>query len=202
MKVIGLTGGIGSGKSTVTRRLLEKGYRVFDADRISHEITAPGMPALSRIRETFGERFFDDEGRLLRKELAKHITADPAEREKLNAIMHAAIIAAIEEGLENARAEGRQLVFIDAPLLFEAGLDRMCDRVWLVSAPEEVRIQRVMARDGISEEVVRGYIAGQMPEEEKRARSAVLLDNGGTRESLYAQLEDALQNETDGTADC
>lgn len=199
MKVIGLTGGIGSGKSTVSRRLIEKGYQIFDADLISHQIVEPGMPALEQIRETFGEAFLDEEGRLRRKAMAAHITADPAERAKLNAIMHSAIVSAIEEGINKARGEAaafpeeaKAFVFIDAPLLFEVGLDRYCDEVWLVTAPEEVRIARVMARDGISEELVRGYMASQMPEEEKRARSQRLLDNGGTREHLYEELEEAL----------
>ncbi len=192
MKVIGITGGIGSGKSTATHRLTEKGYKIFDADLIAHEIVEPGMPALAQIAETFGESFLDEEGRLRRKALAAHITADPEERAKLNAIMHTAIIGAIADGIEAARKEGEDLVFIDAPLLFEAGLDAMCDMVWLVTAPEEVRIARVMARDGISEELVRGYMASQMPEEEKRARSQLLLDHGGSRETLYEQLEEAL----------
>ena len=98
MKVIGLTGGIGSGKSTVSRRLIEKGYQIFDADLISHQIVEPGMPALEQIRETFGEAFLDEEGRLRRKAMAAHITADPAERARLNAIMHSAIVGAIEGG--------------------------------------------------------------------------------------------------------
>lgn len=208
MKVIGLTGGIGSGKSTVSRRLIEKGYQIFDADLISHQIVEPGMPALEQIRETFGEAFLDEEGRLRRKAMAAHITADPAERARLNAIMHTAIVGAIEEGIKQARKdaaaageEENTIVFIDAPLLFEAGLDRLCDEVWLVTAPEEVRIRRVMERDGISEELVRGYMASQMPEEEKRARSQRLLDNGGTREHLYEDLEEALAAITKETAD-
>ena len=208
MKVIGLTGGIGSGKSTVSRRLIEKGYQIFDADLISHQIVEPGMPALEQIRETFGEAFLDEEGRLRRKAMAAHITADPAERARLNAIMHTAIVGAIEEGIKQARKdaaaageEENTIVFIDAPLLFEAGLDRLCDEVWLVTAPEEVRIRRVMERDGISEELVRGYMASQMPEEEKRARSQRLLDNGGTREQLYEDLEEALAAITKETAE-
>ncbi len=208
MKVIGLTGGIGSGKSTVSRRLIEKGYQIFDADLISHQIVEPGMPALEQIRETFGEAFLDEEGRLRRKAMAAHITADPAERARLNAIMHTAIVGAIEEGIKQARKdaatageEENTIVFIDAPLLFEVGLDRLCDEVWLVTAPEEVRIARVMARDGISEELVRGYMASQMPEEEKRARSHRLLDNGGTREQLYEDIEEALAAITKETAE-
>ena len=208
MKVIGLTGGIGSGKSTVSRRLIEKGYQIFDADLISHQIVEPGMPALEQIRETFGEAFLDEEGRLRRKAMAAHITADPAERARLNAIMHTAIVGAIEEGIKQARKdaaaageEENTIVFIDAPLLFEAGLDRLCDEVWLVTAPEEVRIRRVMERDGISEELVRGYMASQMPEEEKRARSQRLLDNGGTKEQLYEDLEEALAAITKETAE-
>ena len=208
MKVIGLTGGIGSGKSTVSRRLIEKGYQIFDADLISHQIVEPGMPALEQIRETFGEAFLDEEGRLRRKAMAAHITADPAERARLNAIMHTAIVGAIEEGIKQARKdaaaageEENTIVFIDAPLLFEAGLDRLCDEVWLVTAPEEVRIRRVMERDGISEELVRGYMASQMPEEENRARSQRLLDNGGTREHLYEDLEEALAAITKETAE-
>ncbi len=208
MKVIGLTGGIGSGKSTVSRRLIEKGYQIFDADLISHQIVEPGMPALEQIRETFGEAFLDEEGRLRRKAMAAHITADPAERARLNAIMHTAIVGAIEEGIKQARKdaaaageEENTIVFIDAPLLFEAGLDRLCDEVWLVTAPEEVRIRRVMERDGISEALVRGYMASQMPEEEKRARSQRLLDNGGTREHLYEDLEEALAAITKETAE-
>lgn len=192
MKVIGLTGGIGSGKSTVADRLRQKGYRVLDADQIAKDIVRPGMPALSAIAETFGAEFLDENGELRRKELAAHITANPAAKRTLDALMHTEVIGQIKEEVEEARLMGLSAVFLDVPLLFEVGLDAICDESWLVTAPENVRIQRVVARDGVSEELVRGYIANQMPEEEKRKRAQRVFDNAGDLSSLYDQLAAAL----------
>ncbi len=196
MNIIGITGGIGSGKSTVTKALLEKNYTVLDADRIAREIVEPGQPALQEIVQAFGPEILDEEGCLRRKDLARQITGDGAKKAQLDAIMFRRIQETVDQRRAKAKEEGQALIFLDAPLLYEAQMEDSVDQVWLVHTDEDIRIQRVMLRDGIDESLVRGYIANQMPEEEKMARATRVLDNNGTPQDLLEQVEKALQEVT------
>ena len=193
---IGITGGIGSGKSTVTNIVRSKGYQVLDADLISREIMEPGSPAMIRIREAFGDDVFLEDGNLNRSAMAEIVFHDDEARKKLDGITHVEICAIIMRRLAEAETDP---VFLDAPLMFETDLDKDMDQTWLVTCRDEIRIKRVMARDNTSEEHVRARIAGQMPEAEKEKRADIIIDNSGTEEELRERVEELLkQYDTEG----
>ena len=202
MKTIGLTGGIGTGKSTVSRYLTTKGYKIIDADRIAREVVEPGQPALKALVEEFGPEILLEDGRLNRRELARLAFASPEGKAALDRITHGAIFARIEELQLQYAAELEKtsdaVIFLDVPLLFETGFDRKADLVWVVDVPDEIRVQRVVLRDGLTEEEVWARIKNQMSREEKIARADVVLDNSGTPEELYAQVDARLNEVTGG----
>ena len=192
MKIIGLTGGIGSGKSTVSVYVKEKGILVIDADQIAREITEPGGKILIRLIEAFGDSFLDENGELRRKALGSHVFGDKRKENLLNEITHNGIKNEIKARLMNAYDDQLEMVFIDAPLLIEVGMDFWCDETWLVTCDDEIRIQRVMARDGISEKNVRERIESQMDDREKREKADYIILNSGTKEALYQQIDELL----------
>ncbi len=192
-RTIGLSGGIGTGKSTVASMWRELGATVIDADAIVHELQAPGAPLLHEIREAFGPEVFDAHGALDRRALAARVFGDPAERERLNAIVHPAVRAEMARRIEAARASGAPLVVLDIPLLFEGqrGGERgpyRLDATVLVYAPRALQIERTMARDGSSQEEAERRIAAQMPIEEKRALADHVIENIGSLDSTRAQV--------------
>ena len=194
MKVIGLTGGIGSGKSTVSSYLREQGHLILDADQIAHDITKKGSPVLQQIAEAFGADMLDAEGNLQRKKLAAAAFATPERKAVLESLTTAEVVRLISEQVTELRNSGEyDIIFIDAPLLFEAGVDRLTDLVWMVSADEEVRIARVMARDDVSREAVLQRIANQMDNDEKIRRSQEVIDNSEGKEALYRQVAALLE---------
>ena len=192
MKVIGLTGGIGSGKSTVSDYLKAKDYLVIDADQIAREITEPGGKILIRLTETFGEEFLDEKGNLKRQELGNFIFGDKKREKQLNDITHEEIINEIKIKLYKAFDEGIEVVFLDIPLLFEVGMDAWCDDTWLTTCDEEIRIKRIMQRDGIEEKQVRERIESQMNDEKKHAKAGQILYNSGSKEELYKRIQELL----------
>lgn len=199
MKVIGLTGGIGAGKSTVSDLLRQKGMYVIDADRIAHEITEPGSPVLTQISQTFGDAVIRPDGSLDRKGLAALVFSDPEQKRQLEAITTAQVIRIIRQRLEQLADEGKErLVFVDAPLLFETGADALTDQVWLVDADLELRIARTMERDGADREEILRRIANQMPDDEKRARSHEIIDNSKGKDALYQRVEGLLKDYDQG----
>jgi len=190
MKLIGLTGGIGAGKSTVSDYLKQKGYPVLDADLVAREIVEPGTETLSELSRTFGEEILNPDRSLDRGALAKIAFSDPENKKILDQIMHGKVIEIL---LSRAKAMTEEpVVFIDVPLLFETGMDRYMDQVWLVDADEDVRIQRVMERDGSSMEDVRKRIRYQSGRDEKIKRSDVVLNNCCDRDILYEQIDERL----------
>lgn len=196
MTLIGLTGGIGAGKSTVSDYLKSKGYPVLDADLVAREIVEPGTETLDLLVGTFGGSILNPGGSLNRGKLAEIAFSDPAKKSLMDTIMHGKVIEIL---LERARSiEGHPLVFLDVPLLFESGMDRYVDLVWLVDAGDEVRIRRVMERDGSKEEDVIKRMGYQMTRDEKIRRSDVILDNCCDKQNLYRQIEDIL-NELERT---
>ena len=192
MEIIGLTGGIGSGKSTVTEYIREKGYIVIDADQIAREITQPGGKVLIRLIEAFGDDFLDDNGELRRKALGNHVFGDKRKENLLNEITHTGITGEIKARLRDAYDNDVERIFIDAPLLFEVGMDFWCDETWLVTCDDETRIQRVMTRDGIDESKVRERIESQMDDSEKCEKSDFVVSNSGTKEELYQKIDELL----------
>ena len=194
MYAIGLTGGIGTGKSTVSAYLARLGYPIIDADRISHHVTAPGSPLLPRIEEAFGPSVMTEEGNLDRAAMAALVFAEPEKKALLESIVTAEVKRIMEERKRQLAEQGQKgLVFFDIPLLFEYGCEGLCDAVWTVSAEEEVRIRRVMARDGAKREQVQARIASQMPQEEKEALADEVIDNSGDLASLYDQIDRVLE---------
>lgn len=193
MKIIGLTGGIGSGKSTVSGYLKEKGYKVSDADLIAHQITEPGTETLDELVSAFGNEILDSNGRLRRKYLASIVFTDAVSEKTLNRITHKGIKKQLEAEIEENRKNGERLMFLEGPILFEAGVNRWCDYMWLVTADMDKRLQRVMQRDDASEEQVKQRIACQMSDEEKIRLSDEVLDNSGNREELCIKVDELLE---------
>ncbi|WP_206458034.1 dephospho-CoA kinase [Anaerovorax sp. IOR16] len=194
MKVIGLTGGIGSGKSTVSRYLREKGIVVLDADEIAREIVLPGSDTLNELTDFFGKEILLEDGSLNRKKLGSIVFSDSVKKLKLDRIMHGKIIEQIQKSLQKEREQGVPYVMIDAPLLLETGMDKIVDQVWLVEMKDELRIDRVMKRDKLSEEEVKARILQQMNAEEKRKKSHVIIDNSSNLANLYAKVDQLLLN--------
>lgn len=194
MKVIGLTGGIGAGKSTVSEFLTEAGYLIIDADRMAREITGKGSPVLQRIAEAFGDDMLFPDGSLDRKKLAAVVFSDRKKRQLLESMTTKEVIRMIGEQVAQLRRENKEkLIFVDAPLLFETGADRLTDFVWLVTADQQIRISRVMKRDNATEEQVLARIASQMDAEAKAARSTEIIDNSKGKEELYRRVEYLLE---------
>ena len=189
MRRIGITGGIGSGKSEVTKLLRQKGYTVIDADEVAREAAVPGEPAMLRLREELPDEVFLEDGNLNRQALAKLMFNDPMVLMTVNEIFHGDIRERIEAAARERQEAGDETVFLSIPLLFESGADWMTDAIWLVAADEDIRLRRTMERDGLSEEDVRARMQSQMPEAEKRARADVIIENNGIIEELHTQVE-------------
>jgi len=187
MKVIGVTGGIACGKSTLCNTLRELGAKVWDADAASRELTAPHGKALPAIRQTFGDGVFFPDGTLNRKALGAIVFTDESARQRLNGIVHPLVYEDMEAFLrENS---GEQAVFLDVPLLFETGYDKRCDEVWCAWLPPQTQLERLMARDGLTQEEALARISSQMPLAEKAARSTHLIDTSGSIEESAQKLK-------------
>lgn len=180
MRVIGLTGGIACGKSTISATLRALGAAVIDGDALSRELTAPGGPALPAIRARFGNGVFHPDGTLDRRALGATIFADDEARARLDAIMQPMLRQMILDGIEDARQSGAALCVLDMPLLYEAGLDVLCDRVWCAWIPRETQLQRLMTRDGFSIEEAEARLRSQIPADEKAAHADVIIDTSGS----------------------
>ena len=191
MKVIGLTGGIGSGKSTVSDYLRKKQIYIIDADAISREIVIPNSEnsALDELVNAFGKSILNSDGSLNRKGLAAIVFNDKESKAKLDEIMLGKIIDIILERIELSKKNNLDKLVVDAPLLFEAGLDKYCDETWVVDASDEVRIQRVMQRDQATAEEVAARIKSQSSREEKISKGTHILENSTTLQDLYEQIE-------------
>jgi dephospho-CoA kinase len=181
LRVIGLTGGIATGKTTFAAALRARGVPVVDADVLARAVVEPGTPALAEIVRTFGPEVLAADGTLDRKRLGARIFADPAARRKLEGITHPAIREAMIAETVRLDAAGHDLAFYDAPLLFEVGLDQAMDSVVVVYAPRTAQLARLSARDGVSPADAQARLAAQWPIDEKAARADFVVDNtGGT----------------------
>jgi dephospho-CoA kinase len=189
LRLYGLTGGIASGKSTVSRMLRELGAQVLDADLIAREVVEPGTPGLAEVATRFPGVVGPD-GRLDRARLGARVFADPAERAALNALLHPRIGAAFLEKTQALAAQGVERIIYDAPLLIENGLHAGMDGVVLVWVPREIQKQRLMARDGLEAQAAEARLAAQLPLEEKRRHATWIVDNTGELISTRAQVEE------------
>ena len=189
MIVIGLTGGIGSGKSTVSNLLAEMGAVVIDADAIVHEVQAPGGAAYQPMVDHFGPAVVEPDGVLDRQAIAAIVFNDPEQLAALNAIVHPLVGQAIMEALE-AQAATDNVVILDVPLLVESGRSDMAGLI-VVDAPVEVAVARAVARGPASEDDVRARIAKQATREDRLAKADLVIDNSGSLEDLTAQVAKA-----------
>jgi dephospho-CoA kinase len=188
IRVFGLTGGLGSGKSSVAAHYRARGLPVIDADALARAVVAPGTPALSEIAAAFGDEMLRADGTLDRTQLARHVFADPAARGRLEQITHPRIQALRQAELGALAAAGQPLACYEVPLLFETGLESELRPVVLVVVPEAVQLERAMQRDHASEQDVRARLRAQLPLADKTRRADYLIDNSGP---LSATLEAA-----------
>jgi dephospho-CoA kinase len=188
MHVIGLTGNIAAGKSTVAAGLTAAGLPVIDADTLAREVVAPGTPALAAIVARWGPTILAADGTLDRAALRRRILADPADRTALEAITHPAIAARRAARTAELAATGAPVVICDIPLLFEAQLEDTVDEIVLVDAPVAVRRARLIRDRGIAPSEADALIAAQMPAERKRAYADVVIENAGSRADLEAAI--------------
>lgn len=189
MKKIGLTGGIGSGKSTVAKQLAAAGFPVVDADQLAREIVEPGQPALAELAEAFGEEILAADGSLNRAALAERAFASQEGTDTLNSITHPAIRALTDQRFAEAEAAGVEAVIYDMPLLVDLGLDKGMDLVVVVSASEDIRIQRLAASRGVDEADARRRMAAQIDEATRNAAADVVIDNNGGLDELGPQVD-------------
>lgn len=192
---VGLTGGIASGKSTVSAMLSELGAVIIDSDKIAREVVEPGTPGLAAVVEAFGEGVLTPSGELDRPTLGAIVFADEQARERLNAITHPLVGARSAELEETGRASGR-LVINDIPLLVEVGYDSLFDEVIVVDVPVEVQVARAVAR-GMDEADVRARIAAQADRETRLAAASYVIDNTGTVEELRERVTEVYDALTD-----
>lgn len=195
MIIIGLTGGIASGKSTVARMLEEKGALLLDADFIAREVVLPGKPAWREIRDWLGPSITGPGGAIDRARLGKLIFSDPAARQRLNGIVHPRVMETFITRTEEIRRRHPDAVVVyDVPLLIEAKMDRMVDLVVLVYAAEEIQLARLQSRDKLTAAEALSRLRAQMPLAEKRAYADVIIDNSGSLAETRRQLESFWKN--------
>ena len=185
---IGLTGGIGAGKSTVAELLRRRGAVVIDADAIARELVEPGGPALDKLVDAFGPGILAADGSLSRGELARLAFADPSATERLNAIMHPLIRAESQRRLESAA--GSAVVVYDMPLLVETGQQDLVDAVLVVDVPEAVQLERAVGSRGLDEHDVRRRMAVQASRAERLASADHVIDNSGSPEDTERQVQE------------
>lgn len=187
MEVLGITGSIATGKSTVTNYLREKGYLVVDSDKLAYDALTIDQDCIEKTKQTFNL----EAGSIDRKALGKIIFNDQEAKAKLEAIIHPYVINKIKEAI-NANLD-RKLIFLDIPLLFESNLEYLCDRIIVVYLNETKEVKRLMKRDNISEEYAKIIIHNQMSIEEKKQRADIVLDNNQDLDKLYEQIEEMLK---------
>jgi dephospho-CoA kinase len=186
--IIGVTGGIASGKSLVTATFRSLGAVVVSADELAREAVRPGSETLRRLVGQFGREILQADGALDRKALAERIFTDAGAREALNRITHPAIAALAEKRLQELAQQTGRLIVYEAPLLFEAGAEKRVDAVLVVRIDEPLQVERLMRRDGLTEEQARVRIAAQMPQAEKMTRADYVIDNSGSPEATSEQV--------------
>ena len=196
IRVIGLTGGIATGKSSVARFFTKKGIPVIDADLLARNAVLPGSPALEKIVSLFGQGVLTHDGQLDRKLLSAQIFSDPEKRRQLEHIIHPEIRKQSEELIAQAAAAGHQRLIYMAPLLIEAGVADRVDTVWVVTVRPEIQLERLMRREQISQDKAQSMVDSQMPLSEKERYGSVVIDNSGTEAETLKVLETVWAKET------
>lgn len=189
-KRIALTGGIATGKSTVAGMFADLGAVILDADQAARDVVQPGTPCLQKLLDSFGSEYFDALGNLDRRRLRECIIRDPQSRERLNAILHPAVMALMESQWEEwQKREPNRPVIFDIPLLYEAGLAHRFHPVILVYVPREIQIRRLMNRDGLSLREAEKTLTMQLPIESKKEWAHLIVDNSRDPEHTRIQVE-------------
>ncbi|TME49402.1 MAG: dephospho-CoA kinase [Chloroflexi bacterium] len=189
MRLIGLTGGIATGKSEVAAMLAEHGATVVDADELAREVVRPGEPALADIASRFGAGVLTPDGTLDRERLGEIVFADASARRDLEGITHARIAALMQQRIADAAAREAPVVVLDIPLLLERDLENTVDGVLLVHAPAGVQLARVASRDHLTDDAARQRLAAQLPIDEKRTRATWIIDNSSDLDSTRRQVD-------------
>jgi dephospho-CoA kinase len=203
MLKIAITGGAGTGKSTVARMFKELGAEVLDADQAAREAVAVGAPAWVELRRRYGAEYFNENGELNRSRLAQLVFADPEERRRLDGIIHPRVEAELKAREAELGRRGVSLVLVEVPLLFETGREAAFDRVIVVAAPETVQIRRLKGRDRRGADEIQGILKAQWPLADKVARADYVVDNGGERRVTERQVKNIwaeLKNQLDSSS--
>ncbi len=179
MIVIGLTGGIGTGKSEVARIFQELGAVIINADQIGHQAYTPHSEIWQEVVKAFGEDILQPSGEIDRKKLGSIVFANPDQLTRLNQIMHPRMARMVAQQVQELREQGADVVVVDAALLFEAGWDSLVGEVWSTESPEDLVIERLQTRSGLSQEEAKKRIDSQMSAEERTSRSQLVVDNSG-----------------------
>ena len=195
MKIIGLTGGIASGKSTVTSLLRQHNLPVLDADAIAWELAQPGRSLWQAYVNRYGEKVLLPNRQLNRQAVADIVFSQPEEKKWMDSMSHPIIQAEIQSQLTDLRHQGAKAVVLDVPLLYEAGWDSMTDEVWLVYVNRENQLARLMSRNGYSQQEAMRRIQVQMPLEEKKKMAQVIIDNNGTSQELVVKVRELLNKQ-------
>ncbi len=186
--IVGLTGQSGAGKSMLSKRFAEHGFAVLNADEISHEVTAHGA-CLRTLCEVFGEQILDENKQLDRRRLGKIVFSDPAQLERLNRTVLPFIVDEINRKIAELKSRGVSFILLDAPTLYEAGADRLCDVVIAACAPYEQRLERILSRDHITLEQAQMRLSAQHDEAFYQSRANAVLINDGTPDEFYEKAD-------------
>jgi dephospho-CoA kinase len=189
-RVIGLTGGIGSGKSTVSRFLAELGAVIIDADKIGHEIYRPDTDTWRQLVKTFGSGILVPDNTIDRKKLGAIVFGDKQELQRLNAIIHPHITQEIKKRIEECRRRAVKVIVLDAPVLLEANAKNLVDEVWVVAADDGNVIKRAAARTGLTEQQIRDRVRSQLSNTERTKNARVVISNDGTTEDLRGKIQE------------
>jgi dephospho-CoA kinase len=190
---VGLTGGIASGKSTVSKYLISLGIPVVDADAVAAEVLAPGSPGLQQVVSRFGPQFLNATGNLDRKKMADLVFKDRKALADLEAITHPLVQSRVRELRTQLEKQNAKIIFYDVPLLFEKNLQAQFDHIVLVSCTDDFQIQRMKSRNGIGETEARERLANQLPMSEKEKLAGIVIKNNGSLAELYSQVDTVLQ---------
>ena len=193
MRIIGLTGGIASGKSTVSRILQSMGAVAIDADAIAHELAEPGAPLYEAYITHWGAGILTPEGTLDRRKIGEIVFVDEDERRWLDDVSHPLLYREVQRRLAALRTSDVQTVVLDAPLLFEAGWERLADETWVVVLPRDIQLRRLMARNHYTEEEALSRMESQLSQEEKMRRADVVIDNRGSEAQLDKKVQEAFR---------
>jgi dephospho-CoA kinase len=195
MRIIGLTGGIASGKSSVATIMAGMGIPVIDADQLARDAVCPGTPALAALIDLCGPGIIDADGALDRAALGARVFNDPQLRRRVEEIVHPAIKTLAEQRLADLRSQGAPVVVYMAPLLIEARVTDRVDEIWVVYVDRETQLHRLMTRDRLSRQEAEARLAAQMPMEEKRLHGRIVIDNVGSPEELTARVRAVCRQE-------